>query len=50
MDEALVVAGPGVSALPASQLHRACDPSFFAFASSAELEPIDGLVGQARAL
>ena len=49
MNDALIVAGPGARALPANQLYRACDPSLFAFASTAELEPIDGLVGQARA-
>ena len=50
VDEALVPAGPGAGALAARQLYRVCDPSRFAFASSAELEPLDGLVGQARAL
>ena len=49
MDDALTVAGPGVRPLPADQLYRACDLTRLAFASTAELEPIDGLVGQARA-
>ncbi len=49
MDEALVVAGPAARALPAAQLYRACDLTRLAFASTAELEPIDGLIGQARA-
>ncbi|MGD0642099.1 MAG: ATP-binding protein, partial [Roseiarcus sp.] len=49
MNEALIVASPGVQALPASQLYRPCDPSLLSFASTAALEPIDGLVGQARA-
>ncbi len=50
MDDALTVAGSGAQALPAGQLYRACDLARLAFASTAELEPIDGLVGQARAL
>ncbi len=47
MDDAHQVAGP--KALPADQLYRACDLTRFAFASTADLESIDGLVGQARA-
>ena len=31
-------------------LYRACDLSRLAFASTAELDPIDGMIGQARAL
>ena len=39
-----------VRPLSADQLYRACDLSRLAFASTAELEPIDGMIGQARAL
>ena len=39
-----------VRPLSADQLYRACDLSRLAFASTAELEPIDGIIGQARAL
>ncbi len=50
MNDPLVVAGSGALALPAGQLYRACDPSRLGFASTADLAPIDGLIGQARAL
>jgi len=39
-----------VRPLSADQLYRACDLSCLAFGSTAELEPIDGMIGQARAL
>jgi lon-related putative ATP-dependent protease len=42
---------PGaVRPLPAEQLYRAVDSSALAFASTADIEPIDGVVGQQRAL
>jgi lon-related putative ATP-dependent protease len=43
-------AGVGPAALPAARLRRACDLVSLAFATTADLEPIDGLVGQARAV
>ena len=36
--------------LPAGQLHRATDLSHLKFSTTADLQPIDGLLGQARAL
>jgi predicted ATP-dependent protease len=36
--------------LPASDLFRACDPSRFKFKSTAELEPLEELIGQDRAV
>ena len=36
--------------LPASALRKICDPKQFAFRSTAELEPVDDLIGQKRAL
>ena len=39
-----------VRPLSAGQLYRACDLSALAFASTAELAPIQGLIGQSRAL
>jgi quinoprotein glucose dehydrogenase len=39
-----------VRPLTPEQLYRACDLSRLAFGSTAELEPIDGMIGQARAL
>jgi hypothetical protein len=39
-----------VQPLAAGQLYRKSDLSALAFATTAELEPIEGLVGQARAL
>ncbi|HYA72709.1 MAG TPA: AAA family ATPase, partial [Roseiarcus sp.] len=49
VNDALTVAGSGPQALPIGQLYRACDLTGLAFTSTVELEPIDGLVGQARA-
>jgi predicted ATP-dependent protease len=49
VNEALTVAGSRAKALPTEQLYRRCDPSGLGFASTAELQPIDGLIGQARA-
>jgi predicted ATP-dependent protease len=47
-----VVASPlqTLHPLPVDQLYRKTDPSSLQFATTAELEPIDGLVGQERAL
>jgi lon-related putative ATP-dependent protease len=45
--DASVAAAPG---LPARRLRRAADLSGLAFETTAELEPIEGLVGQHRAL
>jgi hypothetical protein len=39
-----------IAALPADRLYRSADLSGLSFASTAELVPIDGLVGQQRAL
>ncbi len=39
-----------VQPLSADHLYRACDLSRLAFVSTVELEPIDGMIGQARAL
>jgi hypothetical protein len=36
--------------LPAAKLRHGCDPSQFKFKSTAELEPIDNLIGQERAI
>ena len=41
---------PTLRPLPIDQLYRKTDPSSLKFATTVELEPIDGLVGQARAL
>ena len=49
MDEVRAT-GSAVRPLSAGQLYRACDLTNFAFASTAELAPIDGLIGQSRAL
>ena len=39
-----------ISPLATDRLYRHADPSALAFATTAEIEPIDGLVGQRRAL
>ncbi len=36
--------------LPVERLRRACDPGLFTFETTAELEPLSGIVGQDRAL
>ncbi|MCC2113252.1 MAG: AAA family ATPase, partial [Hyphomicrobiales bacterium] len=38
------------AALPASALRRACDPAAFDFATTDDLAPIDGFIGQDRAI
>lgn len=50
MDVPVIVAQTAVRPLGAEQLYRPADLSSLAFATTAELEPIDGLVGQARAV
>ena len=39
-----------VKELEASQLRYTCDPSSFAFTSTADLEPLDRIIGQERAI
>lgn len=39
-----------VRPLPAEQLYRSTDLSSLAFSTTADLQPIDGLIGQARAV
>ena len=48
----VAIASPAAALRPLSvdQLYRKTDPSSLQFATTAELEPIDGLVGQERAL
>jgi lon-related putative ATP-dependent protease len=41
---------PGPARLLPGQLRRGCDPARFAFATTAELEPLEGAPGQARAV
>ena len=50
MDTAVTTAGTALRPLRAEQLYRATDLSQLKFVTTAELEPIDGMVGQARAL
>ncbi len=50
MDTAVTAAGTALRPLRAEQLYRATDLSQLKFVTTAELEPIDGMVGQARAL
>ena len=38
------------SSLPVDRLRRRCDPAQFEFETTADVEPIDGLIGQTRAL
>jgi hypothetical protein len=39
-----------IEPLAPDALYRRCDPAQFEFASTAELEPLDGVIGQERAL
>jgi lon-related putative ATP-dependent protease len=48
--DAVTALGAAVRPLRAEQLYRASDLSKLSFSTTAELQPIDGLVGQARAL
>ena len=50
MDTAVTIAGTAIRPLRAEQLYRATDLSQLRFVTTAELQPIDGLVGQPRAL
>ena len=50
MDTAVTPAAPAVGPLIATQLYRPTDLSNLPFSTTAELQPIDGLVGQSRAL
>ena len=50
MDTAMTTAETALRPLRADQLYRPTDISRFAFSTTSELQPIDGLVGQARAL
>ena len=50
MDTAVTGTGTALRPLRAEQLYRATDLSRLKFVTTAELEPIDGMVGQARAL
>lgn len=49
VDAALTAAGTVVQPLSADQLYRTTDLSELKFATTAELQPIEGLVGQTRA-
>ena len=48
MEMSLPVPRPGAALEPA-ELHRRCDPGQFAFATTAELQDFDAVLGQARA-
>ena len=39
-----------VTPLSADALYRRCDPDALGFRTTAELEPVDGLIGQGRAI
>ena len=43
-------ANPGVAALPVEALRRRCDPARFPFKTTDKAEPIDGVLGQDRAV
>lgn len=50
MDAAVTIAETAIQPLAAEQLYRPADLSGLTFSTTAELQPIDGLVGQARAV
>ncbi len=50
MDAAVTIGETAVRPLQADQLYRPTDLSNLAFSTTADLQPIEGLVGQARAL
>ena len=50
MDVAVTTAETAVRPLTAGQLYRPSDLSGLTFSTTAELQPVDGLVGQARAV
>jgi lon-related putative ATP-dependent protease len=41
---------PAPAPLSPSQLRKTCDPAIFDFGSTAEVEPLDGVIGQERAV
>ncbi len=41
---------PAPSALSPTELRKICDPAIFEFASTAEVEPLDSVIGQERAV
>ena len=45
----MIPPAPGLACLEPADLRRRCDPAQFAFATTAELEPLEGAPGQARA-
>ena len=49
MDAVVTTRETAVQPLRPDQLYRPTDPSTLKFSTTAELQPIDGLVGQARA-
>jgi len=50
VDAAVTASTPGVQPVPVASLYRATDLSTLKFATTAELPPLEGLVGQDRAL
>lgn len=50
MDIVPAAAEPAVRAVPVASLYRATDLSNLKFSTTAELPPLEGLVGQGRAL
>jgi hypothetical protein len=50
IDDASFYAARSLEALPAASLYRPADLSKLFFSTTADLEPIDGLIGQTRAL
>lgn len=41
---------PQISGLPAGMLRKECDPNSFKFNDTSELEPLEGIIGQERAV
>ena len=41
---------PAPAVLSSSELRKICDPAIFEFASTAEVEPLDSVIGQERAV
>ncbi len=50
MSDDLTTAAARAAPLPPERLYRVCDLSRLTFATTEELEPIDGMIGQTRAL
>ncbi|HUG99248.1 MAG TPA: hypothetical protein VMQ83_08745 [Gammaproteobacteria bacterium] len=44
------ISGQALNPLPIADLRRRCDPSIFPFKTTETLEPLDGFMGQDRAL